>query len=303
MTELSAINFAMADSVRGGYFWHRKARNEGMRIFIHTDMEGASGIGAGCVNGVEVVKPHSPHYEEGRRCLLADIHAAIDGALDGGATHITVLDNHGGGDNFTAEDLRGRAEYDPRTNGNWWGSLDGNYDATFFIGAHAMAGTHGAFLDHTQSTAEFFDWRINGRSVGEMAQWGMVAAEFGVPLIMMSGDEAACVEARTFFQPIETAAVKRGIQRMKAECLLADIAYGTIRMAARNAMKLIGTTKPLTLHRPIEFEITCTNSGIADNLTTGDIERMGARTVRWVRDSAFGLFPWYAPMDRAGRSL
>ncbi len=274
-----------------------------MRVYIHTDMEGASGIGEGEFEGKSVVMRACTRFGESCRRLIADVNAAIDGALEGGATHITVLDSHGGGGNFTAEDLGGRAELDSKDNRLWWGKLDGSYDATFFIGAHAKAGTHGAFLDHTQSTSDFFDYRVNGRSVGEMAQWAMVAGEFGVPLVMMSGDEAACVEARTFFRPIETVAVKRGIARMKAECLPDDIAYDAIRTAARNAMKLIGTAKPLVPCRPVEFGITCTNSGIADSLTTGDVERIDARTVRWVRDNAFGLFPWYAPLDRAGRPL
>lgn len=264
-----------------------------MRIYIHTDMEGASGICEGVVDGKSVVRNSSDRYEESRALLIGDVNAAVAGAFDGGATHVAVLDSHGGRGNFAAADIDSRAEFDPVENKLWWGKLDESYNATFFIGAHAMAGTMGAFLDHTQSTDEFFDFCVNGRRFGELGQWAMVAAEFGVPLVMVSGDEAACTEARAFFDPVETASVKRGTRRMHADCLPLDEARARIRVAAKNAISLIGMAKPLALKKPIEYELTCTNTGICDKLVHPGIERLDARTIRWVRKDGFGIFPWY----------
>lgn len=269
-----------------------------MKIFIHTDLEGVSGIGETNFRDTSVFERVNSRYPEMVKLLLGDIHAAIDGAMAGGATAITVLDSHGGGGNFQAADLNGRAVHDPKKNDLWWGMLDESYDATFFIGAHAMAGTLNAFADHTQSSTEWFDAKINGRRFGELGQWAMVAAEFGVPLVMVAGDAAACAEARDFFNPVETAAVKQGRGRAHADCLPLDAARDAIRDAARRAMGLIGKAKPLVLKKPIEFSLTCCRSDICDTLAVGDIERVDARTIRWVRANGFGFFPWYAPMTR-----
>lgn len=267
-----------------------------MKVYIHTDLEGVSGIGTVNVEGSSIFERKNPRYPQAVKRLLGDIHAAIDGAVAGGATAVTVLDSHGGGGNFKAADLKGKAVFDPKENGRWWGMLDESYDATFFIGAHAMAGTLNGFADHTQSSTEFFDFTANGRRVGEVEQWAMVAAEFGVPLVMVAGDAAACAEAKEFFDPIATAVVKKGKGRMFADCLPLDVARANIRKAARKAMSLIGKAKPIKMKKTITYTLTCLRTDIADKLTWGDIKRVDARTLRWVRENAFGFFPWEAPM-------
>ena len=146
-------------------------------------MEGISGI-----DKAEMVEK-SERYAVER--LMADVNAAVDGAFLGGADHVTVLDSHGGGGNFDLSLLDKRAEVDTKPNKKWWGILDGSYFGTFFIGAHAMAGTLNGFLDHTQSSESIYNYYVNGRKMGELAQWAMVCAHYDVPLIMMSGDTAA----------------------------------------------------------------------------------------------------------------
>ncbi|MCL2158989.1 MAG: M55 family metallopeptidase, partial [Oscillospiraceae bacterium] len=181
------------------------------KIYIHTDLEGISGIDKG-----EMVKvgPGNSSYVKER--LMADINAAIDGAFLGGATHVTVLDSHGGGGNFDLGQLDKRAQHDTKPNKKWWGILDESYFGTFFIGAHAMAGTLHGFLDHTQSSERIYNCYINGRKTGELGQWAMVAGHYDVPLIMMSGDTAAVNEAAQFFGDVEAVAVKTGISRNRA---------------------------------------------------------------------------------------
>jgi len=274
------------------------AEKGNMKIYMHTDLEGVSGIGEAMPGGSSVVETGHPQYPQAVKLLLGDIQAAIEGARAGGATEITVLDSHGGGGNFTAADLKGAAEFDPKENGRWWGKLDESYDATFFIGAHAMAGTLNGFYDHTQCSGEYFDYKINGKRFGEVEQWAMVAAEFGVPLVMVAGDAAVCAEAKSFFDPLETAVVKRGRGWMHADCLPLDAARANIRKAAKKAMSLIGKAKPMKVRKPVTFTLVCCRSDIADKLTRGDIERVDARTVRWVRENGFGFFPWEAPLSR-----
>lgn len=251
---------------------------DNVKIYIHTDLEGISGI-----DSIELLDRQSPDYKYSVKRLMTDVNAAIDGAFAGGATHVTVLDSHGGGKNFDLSMLDPRAEADPKENKKWWGKLDQSYAGTFFIGAHAMAGTMNAFLDHTQSSISWYNYWVNGRRMGELAQWAMVAAHFGVPMLMMSGDLAACVEAQQFFNPVECAVVKRGIGRNKAELVDPDEAVAGIREAARKAMTLIGSAQPFTPILPMEVKLELCRSDYCDTASgSPGTERIDARTVRKV---------------------
>ena len=250
-----------------------------MRIYIHTDLEGVTGI-------LRADQVPSKGEEFGGSCekLMLDVNAAVAGAFDGGATDVTVLDSHGGGGNFLLDRLDERAENDTKPNGRWWGILDEGYDGTLFIGAHAMAGTINAFLDHTQSSASWFNYYLNGRRCGELAQWAAVAGHFGVPLLMVSGDEAACAEARAFFRPIETAAVKQGLGRNAAIGYPPEEAREGIRQAARRAMALVGKARPFRPIAPMEVRLEMYRSDMCDEMVEKwpAAERLDARTIRRV---------------------
>jgi len=257
-----------------------------MKIYIHTDLEGVSGIDRG-----EMVPRESKDYEFCRELLMGDLNAAIDGAFAGGASEVLVLDSHGGGaregkpGNFILEKLDPRAQNDTRPNKKWWGMIDETFDATYFIGAHAMAGTMNGFLDHTQSSTSWFNYSINGRRMGELAQWAVIASKWDIPLVMVSGDEAACFEAHQFFHPCKTAAVKRGIGRQRAEALSLDEARKRIWQAAHDAISIVPEAKPFCPLKPMEVILEYTRSDYADNAAgSGETERIDARTVRWVTD-------------------
>jgi D-amino peptidase len=257
-----------------------------MKIYIHTDLEGVSGI-----DNIEMMSREHPRHREAVENLMADLNAAVDGAFLGGAEHVTVLDSHGGGGNFILEMLDKRAENDTKPNKKWWGILDESYDATFFIGAHAMAGTINGFLDHTQSSASWYNYSVNGRKMGELSQWAMVAGHFSVPLVMVSGDEAACVEARQFFHPVETAIVKMGIGRNRAQLVELDEAHARIREAARRAVAIIPNARPFVPSKPMEIILEFTRADYCDGAAAKGAERIDARTVRKVTDNALELFP------------
>jgi len=257
-----------------------------MRIYIHTDLEGISGI-----DSIEMINRNDSKHSYAIARLMADVNAAIDGAFAGGATHVTVLDSHGGGGNFDISLLDKRAELDTKENGKWWGKLDDSYDGTFFIGAHAMAGTMNGFLDHTQSSMTWYNYWVNGRRMGELAQWAMVAGHFGVPMLFVSGDEAACTEARQFFHPLECIAVKRGIGRNRAELVDPQRAVESVREGACRAMKLVGKAKPFTPLLPMEIKLELYRSDYCDEIASKPgVERLDARTVRKIAHSCLDLF-------------
>ena len=258
-----------------------------VKIYIHTDLEGIAGI-----DSMEMIDRQGKRYRECCELLMADVNAAIDGAFAGGATHVTVLDSHGGGDNFILDLLDKRAEHDTRPNHKWWGTLDNSYQGTYFIGAHPMAGTQNGFLDHTQSSLTWHDYRLNGRNLGELAQWAIVAGNWGVPLLMMSGDEAACAEARNFFSPVETAAVKRAMGRNRAELIDLKEARNRIREAAKRAVSLIGKARPFTPVKPMEIVLEYNRADYCDGMATKPgIERLNARTIRWLTSDPLAILP------------
>jgi D-amino peptidase len=286
----AAVAVSSGDAPAGAAGTAAAGKPEGgtaIKIYVHTDLEGISGI-----DSMDMIEPSAKRYRECCEHLMADLNAAIDGAFAGGATHVTVLDSHGGGNNFIRELLDSRAESDTRPNRKWWGILDDSYQGTFFIGAHAMAGTQNGFLDHTQSSQSWHDYRINGRKMGELAQWAIVAGNWGVPMLMVSGDEAACAEARNFFSPVETAAVKRGVGRNRAELVDLKEARDHIREAARRALGLIGKGRPFIPIKPMEIVLEYNRADYCDGVAgRPGIERLDARTIRWLTGDPLAILP------------
>lgn len=269
-----------------------------MKIYIHTDLEGVAGLDAEEQRDYE----KKDIYRQSCEKLTLDVNAAVAGAFDGGADHVTVLDAHAGDrQNFILDMLDKRAENDVRSYAEWWGKLGQGYDATFFVGAHAMAGTVNGFLDHTMNSTTIYNYCINGRRVGELAIWAIVAGGFGVPMVMVSGDEAACAEARAFLGPMETAPVKQGVGRNKAIAYPVDEARARIREAARKAIGLIGQVKPFKLIAPMEVRLECTRSDYCDGMAALEgVERLDARTLRIVARDHTDILPWRSRKPRAG---
>ncbi|HSV72539.1 MAG TPA: M55 family metallopeptidase [Chthonomonadales bacterium] len=259
-----------------------------MRVHIHTDLEGVSGI-----DRAEMIDRDGEEFGRCRELLMGDVNAAVEGAFEGGASDVVVLDRHGGGANFLLDRLDARAVVDSSPNGKWWGSLDATVDATFFVGAHAMAGTMNGFLDHTMSSVHWYECRINGRPTGELGLWAVVAGHFGVPLTMVSGDQAACVEAQAFFPGVSTAEVKRGVGRNRAVAMPLEEARTRIRAAAADGVQAGERARPYLPIAPLECELHFTRSDYADDAAQWPgVERTGARVVRWLASDRLRVIPW-----------
>jgi D-amino peptidase len=249
------------------------------KIYIMTDMEGISGIR----EPFQCNREHSA-WQSARGFLVGDVNAAIAGAFDGGADEVLVSDGHGGGFNFPLAQMDPRATYE-RPNGarDYLPGLDQTFSGVFQIGAHAMAGTLGGFLDHTQSSVHWFEYRINGRPCGEIGQVGAGAGTYGVPVLLVTGDTKACEEGREFFGEIQTVVVKEAISRNRARCLHPQRARELIRQAAKCAVGLVGYIEPWRLEPPIEVTLTYTRQDYADQVAGNPgVERLDARTVRKV---------------------
>jgi D-amino peptidase len=257
-----------------------------MKIYMMTDMEGVSGI-----HRVEFVQRGTDRFEEGRRLLTADVNAAIAGCFDAGATEVVVRDGHGGADSFLIEDIDPRAVVDHGGGGRWWGCVDGSFDAVMIVGQHAMAGTLDGFLDHTQSSTSWYEFTINGRAVGEIGQFACMAGAFDLPVVLVTGDRAACDEATELLGPVEVVSVKEGKGRNFALCLAPKRARQLIREGAARAMKRVGKIAPWKPEPPLEVVLKFNRSDYADEIAwrKGN-ERIDARTVRRVVDHPLRLF-------------
>ena len=226
-----------------------------MHVFIMTDLEGISGV-----EQIEMINPESDNYGETVSYLMSDANAAIAGAFAGGATRVSIVDGHGSGKNFDLDKLDPRAEripasvYSKRTLDEW------DIDAFFIVGAHAMAGTVGAFLDHTQSSIAWFDYKINGKSHGEIGQEASFFGLKDIPLIFVSGDRAACLEASSLIKNIVTASVKTARIRNRAECVPVDEARALIFEGAKKAVEQTAKIKPYKIDLPVTIEVTHTRN-------------------------------------------
>ncbi|UCG56486.1 MAG: M55 family metallopeptidase [Phycisphaerales bacterium] len=222
-----------------------------LRIYIVTDLEGASGV----YKFDQTREPGHPLGEKAKEYLMGDIAAVVRGLRAAHVTDIVVLDGHGS-QAFVPHLMEPGAKYitgKPRP-----GPLT-DFNETFAgliqLGAHAMMGTPGGVLAHTQSSRSENRYWYNGVESGELAQCAAIAGHFGVPTVMVTGDEATCREARKFFGPNCVAvAVKRGIAREAAELYPFEGTRQALYEGARRAVAAIPRCRPYKLSLPIKVK-------------------------------------------------
>lgn len=224
---------------------------QGTRILIVTDLEGAGGVN----DADEQLLPGQRRYSESQRILTGEVNAAVEGAIAAGATEIAVWDGHDGSRTLSIDTIHEKARLiqGKPTPANYYMS-DHAYDGIIFIGQHAKAGTKGAVLAHTQS----FGVRritINGREVGELGQVAAIAGQFDIPVIMLSGDEAACAEMLELQPKAMTVAVKRLVGKASTSSLSHAEAKRQIREGARTAVGHTRDYQPWKIVGPVEMVI------------------------------------------------
>jgi D-amino peptidase len=251
-----------------------------MKVFITTDLEGVAGV---LLDRQVGVTGDSAEYQKARRLLTQEVNAAVEGALAAGATEVIVDDAHSSGFNFVFEELHPGARYvmgSPRP--QWPPLLDETFDATFFIGCHAMAGTQGAVRDHTMSTTGWHHLWINGRRMGEIGLWAAVAGHYGVPCALVSGCDKACAEAADLVPGIGTVVSKYGISRYCALLEPAPKVQRLVREGAEAALARTQDLSPLKLATPVELKVEYNITGQADAVPlVAGRERIDARTIAY----------------------
>ena len=228
----------------------------GKKIFISVDMEGISGIAD---NGQ--LSSGQPEYGRYRKLMAQDVNAAIGGAYDGGGRQILVNDAHGSMRNLQIEDLDGRANlisHSFKAYGMLEG-LDESFDAVFFIGYHAKAGSPIGFAAHTGSGV-VRDLRVNGRSVGEAGLNALLAAWYGVPVVLGTGDHVAVEQIKAAAPDALVVVTKRAINSRAVELRPLDVVHREITTLAAEAVK---TAQRRTPRREPSYRVEIQFNGTA----------------------------------------
>jgi D-amino peptidase len=250
-----------------------------LKVYISADMEGVGGVVSS-----DQLGPGSFEYERFRGFMTSEVLAAIEGARAAGATEFLVSDSHGNGENLLIEKFPKDVQIVrswPRPLGMMQG-VDDTYGAVLFVGYHSSTTNPQGVRAHTMSSANLADLRLNGVSVPEAGLNAAIAGHFGVPVAMISGDDAIVNEAQTLLGPIEGAVVKWAYGFHSARTLTPEASCDRIREAARKGVARVHGLKPWKVAAPVTVEMRFKNYRPAEVLAYLPIvERTDAHTVRY----------------------
>ena len=235
-----------------------------MKILIAADMEGVSGV-----TRWEETDPTHSEYSRFRKIMTDEVNAAIAGLAEAGADKFVVADGHGDGTNILIEELDQRALLNSGGNSplSMVQGVDQATAGVLFIGYHARSGSQNAVLAHTWSSGRIANVWLNDILVGEYGLNAAVAGYFGVPVLMISGDQTACAQAVELLGKLETVVVKQASGYFAAECLSPQMTIPKIRESAKRAVLQLkdGTSpKPFIVKTPVRVTVEFRQPEAAD---------------------------------------
>ncbi len=253
-----------------------------MKIYMSVDMEGATGITNSLFLGAK-----QSDYGRGRKLLTGDVNAAVLGAKDAGASEVLVNDAHGPMTNILIEELEEGARLISGSNKTLlqMAGIDDSFDAALLVAYHAREGTTAGVLNHTIMGSVVTEIRRNGVVVGETGINAGIAGAFGVPVVLVTGDDKVAAEARNLIPEIETAVVKTGVDRHTADCLPPRETARIIREAAARAVERRREIPVHMVDGPVVFDLTFKTTPSANLACLFPcVERVGPKEVRITHD-------------------
>lgn len=233
-------NISMLVSLSMALFLGHPAGAQGFKVYISTDMEGCSGVT--CSKQVA--------GEEGKQLMAGDMNACIEGCFAAGATEVVVRDHHGGGRNVDPNGIDRRAKLiQGATAGTRFKDLEGSA-AIILLGYHAKALTSGGTLAHSYSSASIQGMWLNGREVGEIGVDAAIAAEHRIPVVMVSGDDKTCAEARAWLGGVVTCQTKKGTGPQSADLVPLEESHRLITQKTKEALAKRQEIRPITITYP-----------------------------------------------------
>jgi len=253
-----------------------------LKVYISADMEGITGVVS-----VDQLSPASFEYNQARQWMTAEVLAAIQGAREAGATEFVVSDSHGNGeslliDKFPADVPITIVRSFPRPLGMMEG-IDSSFAAVIFIGYHAATTSTTGVRAHTMSSALLTRIALNGVAQSEAGINAAIAAQYGVPVVMITGDDAIVSETKQRLGNLEGVVVKRAIGFHSAATLTPEVGQARIRQQAKIAVTRRAEMKPYTMTKPLSVDVSFKNYRPVELLGyLPNVQRVDAHTVRFV---------------------
>ncbi len=229
-----------------------------IKVYVNTDLEGISGV----FKFAQTREKDTPLNIQACEYFMGDLAAVVRGLRDGGATEIVILDGHGS-QAVLPHLMEPGAKYItglPRPGAGNLTDLDSSYSGMVLLGFHAMMGTPDGVLNHTQSSKSENRYWYNGVESGEIAQSAAIAGYYGVPVIMVTGDEATCREANKFLgKNIVTVPTKKGLSREAAMLYPFEETRKALYEVAKRAVRVISSCKPYVVSTPVKVKMQYLN--------------------------------------------
>ncbi|MGW6442474.1 M55 family metallopeptidase [Lentzea sp. NPDC055074] len=245
-----------------------------MRIMISADMEGATGV-----TWTGDVVPGTEQWQRFRRLFTADVNACVTGLVAGGARQVLVNEAHSSQRNLLLEDLHDAARlltgrHKPLS---MMQGIDSDVDGVVFLGYHTGAGARGV-LAHTYLENSVTGVWLDGVPASEGRLNAALAAEHGVPVLLVTGDDLTCEDAASYAASAWTVAVKECVSRYAAVCLPPAVTSSQITEAATASMSTAGRVTGVVAPHRIEIEFDATHLADAAAIVP-TVDLLGARRV------------------------
>ena len=254
------------------------AQQRPLKVLISVDMEGITGVVTG-----EQLGPTGFEYGRFREFMTAEALAAVEAAKEAGAAEVLVVDSHGNGQNLLIE----RFPADVRVIRSWPRPLmmvqgvDSTFGAVVFIGYHSATTNTQGVRAHTISSANLAAVMINDVAVGESGLNAAIAGHFGVPVVAITGDDAAVSEAQQLLGPIEGAVVKRSLSFHSANTLTPSAGQALVKERVKAGIAKRGSLRPYVVRGPIRLDITFKSYTPAEIVAyLPGVQRLNAHTIR-----------------------
>ena len=256
------------------------AQGRKLKVYISVDMEGVVGTVT-----PDQLGPAGFEYGRFREFMTREALAAVAAAKEAGATEVLVSDSHGNGENLLIEmfppDVRIIRSWPRR--GSMMAGMDETFDAVIFIGYHASTNNPRGVRPHTFSSARLTRVALNGVEVTEGAFNAAIAGNYSVPVVMISGDDAAIAEVRKLVGDIEGAETKRTLGFHAANTLTPEASYALIREKVKAGFGRLGQFKPYRMKTPVTLDLSFKNYMPAEVLGyLRNVERTDSHSIRYV---------------------
>lgn len=268
-----------------------------MKIYISADLEGVNGI----VHSSQT-QPGEPGYERAIGLMHKEIAAVVSGLSSSNVSEIYVADAHWDARNLRPELLppgvklisgwqRPYSMVSGISGQIGSKNLVENFDGLFLLGYHARSGVACGVLSHTYRAQVYFDVKLNGVSVGETGLNAALAGFHGVPTAFISGDDAACEEAKTLIGSLTCVPVKKAISRYSAIFMPETESLESLRKGAREAVDKRDYWTVFCPPKPSTLTVTMFDPAMADaaELIPG-VKRLDDRIVEFSNDDFSVLF-------------